>query len=125
MRARTRLVLATIDGAANRSLAVVVQHQVGMSTGAAEPALDSVLRFCDRRAHGMLGGRAVGVGRRAGNVGFPFQALAQLLIGLSNMLAQNVPAGGLVLAEVALRTIRLVNLSPRGDGRRWRRTRPI
>src|ERR1039458_2991941 len=127
VRARTRLVLATIarDSAANRSRAVIVQHQGGMSTRAAEPALDSVLRFCDRGAHGMLSGRAVGVGRRAGNAAFPLQALAQLIVGLSHMLAQNVSAGGLVLAKVAHWTIRLVGLSSCGDSRRWRRAGAI
>ena len=34
---------------------------------------------------------------------FAFQALAQLLVGLSHMLAQDVAAGSLVLAEVARR----------------------
>ena len=72
-----------------------------MSTRAVEPALDSVLRCCDRRAHGLLSRRAVGVGRRAGDARFPLQALAQLVVGLSHMLAQNVSTGGLVLAEVA------------------------
>jgi len=53
----------------------------------------------------MLSGRTVGVGRRAGDAAFPLQALAQLIVGLSHMLAQNVSAGSLVLAEVAHRTV--------------------
>ena len=114
-----RLVLATIHGAAKRILAIVVQNQVGMSARAVEPALDSSLRLCNRGAHRVLSGGAVGVSRRAGDVAFLLQTLAQLLIGLPNMLAQNVSAGGLVLAEVAHRSIRLAELSSR------RRTRPI
>src|SRR5208283_5060225 len=50
-------------------------------------------RFCDRRAHGMLGNRAIGVCRRAGNTALTLQAPAQFVIGLSHMLAQNVSAG--------------------------------
>src|SRR5208282_1800175 len=91
-----------------------------MSTGAVEPALDSVLRLCDGCAHGVLSRRAVGVGRRTGNARLPLQSLAQLIIGLSHMLAQNVPAGGLVLAEVARGKIRHAHLNPSARGRRSR-----
>ena len=86
-----------------------------MSTRAAEPALNSVLRFCDGGAHGVFSGRAVGVSRRAGNAAFPLQALAQFVIGLSHMLAQNVSTSGLVLAEVAHGTMGRVGLDPSGD----------
>ncbi len=89
-----------------------------MSTRAAEPALDSFLRFFDRRAHGMFSSRAVGVSRRAGNAGFLLQTLAQLLIALSNMLAQNVAAGSLVLAEVARGSTRRLHLNPGSDSTR-------
>ena len=92
-----------------------------MSTRAAEPALNSVLRCCDGRAHGMFSGRAVGVSRRAGNAGLPLQALAQFVVGLSHMLAQNVSTGGLVPAEVAHGTIGRVGLDPSGDRPRQRR----
>ncbi len=91
-----------------------------MSTRAVEPALNSALRFRDRRAHGMFSGRAVGVGRRAGNAAFPLQALAQLLIGLPHVLAQNVSAGGLVLAEVTHGTGR-ADLNPCARKRRGNR----
>src|SRR4029077_7000535 len=114
-----RLVLATIHGAAKRILAIVVQNQVGMSARAVEPALDSSLRLCNRGAHRVLSGGAVRVCRRAGDVAFLVQTLAQLRIGLRHMLAQNVSAGGLVLAEVAHRSIRLAELGSR------RRTRPL
>src|ERR1017187_3449989 len=72
-----------------------------MSTRAAEPALNPVLRGCDRRAHGLLRRWAIGVGGGACDARLPLQALAQLVTGLSNMLAQNVSTGGFVLAEVA------------------------
>src|SRR5882762_8577360 len=107
VRARMRLVLATIHGATNRSLAIVVQNQIGMSPWAVEPVLDSFLRLCDCRAHCMLGSRAVRVSRCAGDMALPLQTLAQLLIGLPHMLAQNMAAGGLVAAEVTHGSIRL------------------
>src|ERR1700686_1762606 len=90
-----------------------------MSTRAIEPTLDSPLRLCNRRSHCVLCGRAVGVSRRAGDVSFLLQSLAQLRIGLPNMLAQNVAASGLVVAEVAHRSIRLAEPYSRC------RTRPI
>src|ERR1700693_6015554 len=90
-----------------------------MSTRAAEPGLDSFLRLCDCHAHGMLSSRAVGVSRRTGDVAFPLQAFTQLIIGLSNMPAKNVAAGGLVEAEVTPRSIRLAEPYSRC------RTRPI
>src|SRR5208282_3020066 len=51
-----------------------------------------------------------------------FQALAQLLLGLSHMLAQDVAAGGLVLPEVAHGTICRAALSPRCNRGQRRRT---
>src|SRR6266446_9090827 len=97
VRARMRLALASIDSAANGRLAIVVQYQVRVSTRAVEPALDLPLRFCDRCAHGMLSGQAVGVSRCAGDAGLALQTLAQLDIGLPHVFAQDVSAGGLVL----------------------------
>src|ERR1700690_293155 len=115
MGARMRLVLATVDGAADGGRAVVVEHQVGMAAGAVQPALDPVLRCRDGCAHGSLSGLAVGVGRRAGDAALPFQAFAQLAVGLAYMLAENVAAGGFVLAEVADRAIGGVALGSLGD----------
>jgi len=73
----------------------------------------------------MLGGRAVRVSRRAGDVAFLLQSLAQLFIGLPNMLAQNVSAGGLVAAEVVHWADRLVDLNSRSRTRPIRRSRRL
>src|SRR5271170_982479 len=88
VRARTGMDLTPIHSAANRVFTIVVQYQVRMPARAAEPVLDFALRLCDRRAHGMLGGGTVGIGRRAGNVALPLQTLAQLLFSLSHVFAQ-------------------------------------
>jgi hypothetical protein len=77
-----------------------------MSTRTVEPALNSILRFRDCRANRMLGGGAVSVSRCPGDAAFPFQTLAQLIVGLAYVLAQNVAASGFVLAEVTHWTVR-------------------
>ena len=110
-----RSALATIDGAADRAIAVVVEHQVRMSTRSAQPALDSILRRGDRSAHSTLGGRTVGISRRARNARLALQSLAQLVVSLSHVLAQDVPARSLVLAEVAGWTVGRVRLSTRNN----------
>src|SRR5580692_4751320 len=116
------MVFSAIHAAADRNVAIIVQYQVWMSPRLAEPALDLPLRLCDRRTDDMFGGGAVCIGRSAGDVTFPLEALAQLLLGLSHMLAQNMSAMGLVPAEIAHRTIRRVGLNP-GLRRTRNRTR--
>ncbi len=98
MRAGMRAVFATVDGAADRFGAVVVENEVGVSTGAGEPAFDPVPRLGDRRAHRVLGGWPVGIGRGAGDMPLPLQPLAQFIVGLPDMFAEDMPAGNFVLA---------------------------
>src|SRR5208283_2149487 len=105
-----RLTLTTVDGAADRHLAIVVQHQVGMSAGTAQPALNAVVRLCNCCTDSTLRDCAIGIGGRTCNIAFPLQALAQFVIALAHMLAQNMSACGLVLAEVADGTIRGIAL---------------
>jgi hypothetical protein len=83
-----------------------------MSTGAVQPVVDSVAGLRDRCAHGTFSGRTVGVSRRARNVAFTLQTLTELLLRLSNMLAENVPACSLVSAEVAYRPVDRLIISP-------------
>src|ERR1700722_5978054 len=101
MRAGPRLILAAIHSAADRIVTVVIENQVGMAAGAIEPVLYPALRLRNGCADGAFGSLAIGVGRRSGDVFFALQAVAQLLLGLSDVLAENVSAGTLVLAEVA------------------------
>jgi len=114
MRAHARLVFTAIHAAPNRTVAVIVEHQVRMSPRLAEPVLDFALRLRNGRSHSMLRGRAVGVGRRTGNIPFPFQTLAQLLFRLPNMLSQNVSALSLIAAEITRGTARRTALTAKG-----------
>src|ERR1700686_967446 len=118
MRARMRVVLAAIDGSAYRNRAVVVEHQVRMASRAAQPALNSGLRFGDGGSHGVLRGVAVGVCRSAGDAGLALHSLAQFVVSLPHMLAQNVSAGSLVLAQIAPRTVWRATFDTRSGRRR-------
>src|SRR5712691_5102460 len=121
MGAGPRLAVAAVDAASQGLAAVVVENQVGMSAGAAEPPLNTVLRQRDGRADGMFCGSAVGIGRGARDVAFLFEALAEFVIGPANMLTEYVAACGFITAQVAWGT--LPELSPdfvppgRGSGR--------
>src|ERR1700678_1922667 len=117
-----RLAFAAVDGAPHRGRTVVVDHQVGMAARAVQPALDTLLRSCESRAHGSFSGLAVGVGGSAGDAAFPFHALAQLIISLPHVLAENVAAGGFILAEVASRANCRTVLTSLGRRRRQRGT---
>jgi len=55
MRTGVGAVFSPIHGTSNGFGAVVVEHQVWVSAGAAQPAFDPVLRLSDRCAHGVLG----------------------------------------------------------------------
>src|ERR1700674_2735513 len=101
MRARVRVVLAAIDGSPYRNRAVIVEHQVRMASRAAQPALNAVLRFGHGGSNGMFRGGTVGVCRSAGGAGLALHSLAQFVVSLPHMLAQNVSAGSLVRAQIA------------------------
>src|ERR1700678_557705 len=96
-----RLRFAAVDGAPDRRRTVVVEHQIGVAARAVQPALDTILRCCDGRAHGSFSGLPVGVGRSAGYAALSLHALAQLIVGLADVLAENMAAGGFVLSEIA------------------------
>lgn len=91
-----------------------------MAAGPVEPALDAVLRLRDGGAHGLFGGGTIGVSGRSGDVAFSLETLAELVVGLADVLAQNVTAGGFVLAEVAGGAIDGVRLKFCTDRRRPR-----
>ncbi len=90
-----------------------------MSAGTIQPALDAILGHSDGRTDSVLGGTAVCIGRCARDITLPFEALAELVIRPSDMLAEDVAAGVLVLGEVA-RGAGRVGLDPGicGRGRR-------
>ena len=81
----------------------------------------------------MFGNGAVGVGRCAGNIALVFEALAEFVVATTDMFAQDVAAGGFVLAEVARRPLpgaiwgigSPLRSGRRGPGvlRRWRASR--
>ncbi len=97
MLAHMGMNLAAIHGAADRSVAVIVEHKVRMSPRPAEPSLNLALRLRDSRAYSMFRSRTVRIGRCSGDAALPLQSLAKLLFGLPNMLAQYVSAPGFVL----------------------------
>ena|ERR1700722_4208413 len=97
MVAGARLILAAIHGAADGVFAGIVEDEIGVAAGAIEPAIDSPAGLSDRGADSPLGGFAVGVGGCSGDVLFARQTVAQLLLSLSDVLAENVSAGALVL----------------------------
>ncbi len=101
MSARARLALAAVDGASDGCWAVIVEHKVGMPAGSIQPAFDSFLRLRDRRTDGLFGGSAVGVGRCSCDTALPFEAIAQFVVSLPDVFAQDVPTSGFVLTEVA------------------------
>src|ERR1700692_565915 len=105
MSARVRLGLAAIDGSPDRSRAVVVEYQVRMASLTVQPALYPGLRCGDGISHGTFRSGAVGVCRGAGDAGLASYSLAQFVVSLPHMLAQNVSAGSLVLAQVAPRAV--------------------
>ena len=72
-----------------------------MASGTIQPALELVAILGKCRAHGALGGFAIGPGGSGGNVAFVTQAHPKLLIGSTNVLAQGMSSGGLVSGEIA------------------------
>ena len=96
-----RLLFAAVNRPSDGLASVVVQGQVGTRSGTIEPALDAVLRFRDGCTDGMLGGSAVGIGRRCRNMVLTFEAIAEFVIRAIDMLAEDVTAGSFVPAEIA------------------------
>jgi len=118
------LSIAPVEGTPDRRVGVVIEHQVGVSPGTVEPALNAVLILRDGSADGVLGGSAVGVGGRAGDITLALQPLAKFVIGPADMLAEDVSTGRFVLGEVARRTLDRVSFNPylplaRRRGRTW------
>jgi len=81
-------------------VAGVVEHKVRMSAGAAQPAVDAVAVLFEGEPDGMLGGCPIIPGRRSGDVSLFPKPIAQLLIGLPNMLTQGMTAIFFILSKV-------------------------
>jgi hypothetical protein len=108
-------ILATVHGSADRFGAVVVKNKVRMAAGVAEPAFDAPVRLRNRGAYRALRGGAVSISRGSGDMPFPLQTLAQFVVRLANMFAEDMSAGSFVLAEVAYGIAGRVGLSRRSD----------
>ncbi len=87
-----------------------------MAARAAEPGLDAVLRFGDGAANHVLGRVAIGVGGGTGDVLLTIQATTEVLFGLADVLAKDMAAGALVLAEIAGGTAIEMAFVMRGGG---------
>lgn len=99
VRARLRCGVAAVKGASDGMcrIAAIIEHQVGVASGPAEPALDFRSLFLQSRAHNAFRGLPVGVGRSGGDVGFTLQALSQFRIASAHMTAQCVSPGSFIL----------------------------
>lgn len=64
-----------IEYASNRSIAMIIKHQVRMSTGPLKPALDTVLILLNCFRDRTLGGRTIGVGGSRRNVALALEPL--------------------------------------------------
>ncbi len=111
MSAWPRLILTPIHGTPDWSITVVVQDEIRMSPLTAKPYQNTPLRLRNSRAHRVLRGRAISIGRGAGNVLLTRQTLTELLFGLPYMLAENVATRSFVPAEIA-RWASLLTLGP-------------
>jgi hypothetical protein len=67
-------------------VAVVVEHKVSVSAGVAQPAVDPVVVLFEGEPDGMLGGRPIIPRRCSGDVPLFLKPVAELLVGLPNML---------------------------------------
>src|SRR6267154_5867578 len=62
---------------------------------------------------------AISIRGGAGYARFPRQSLAKLVVSLPHVLAQNVPASSLILAQVTDRIACWLAFHPSARGRRW------
>jgi len=87
-----------------------------MAAAAVQPVLDAVLGLGDGCTHDALGRSAVGIGGRAGSVALVVEAFEELVVGLADVLAQNVAAGGFIPGKVTWG-----RAAERSIGGAWRR----
>jgi len=66
-----------------------------------QPALDFTLRLADGCSYDVFGGRKIGIGGSAGDVGFALEAFPQLLLGLADVFADDVAAGGFIPPQIS------------------------
>lgn len=99
VRARLRCGFAAVQGVSDGMcrIATIIEHQVGVASRPAEPALDFRSLFLQNRGHNAFRGLPVGVGRGGGDVGFTVQALSQFSIASAHMTAQCVSPGSFIL----------------------------
>ena len=99
VRARLRCGFAAVQGASDGMcrITTIIEHQVGVASGPAEPALDFRRLFLQNRAHNAFRGFPVGVGGGGGDVGFTLQALSQFSITSAHMTAQCVSPCSFIL----------------------------
>src|SRR5262249_28229123 len=98
-----RLIGIAPQGSPNRlrRIAVVVDYKIGMTAFATEPAIDLGAILFQRTSDGSCGRLQIGPSGGGGDVSFMAKALRQLIVGAANVFAKCVPAGGLVLRQVA------------------------
>jgi len=102
-----------IQYASDGLIAMIVKHQIRMSTGTPAPALDAILILLNCFGNSMLGGCAIGVGGSRGNVALAFESFLQLGIRSTDVALQRVSAHLLVRREV-VRAVRFLSRDRRG-----------
>src|SRR5678815_3423467 len=100
MGAGFALLVSSAHGAAYRPVGIVVEHQIGMTTGAIQPIRDARLLLLDRSTHGVLGCLPIGVGGSCSDATLAPQSFAQLRVRSSYMLAQGVPAFAFIARQI-------------------------
>lgn len=103
MGARTCPIVAAAKGSPDWMgwIAIVVDDEVGMASLAIEPALNLVVILGKGDPHGVLRGLAVGPCGGRGNLALAAQTPAEFIVSATDVLAQGVASGRLVLREVA------------------------
>ena len=95
--ARVWLAFPPIQHAPNRACGIIVQNQIGMLTLSLQPALDALSVLPNRCPDGVLSRSTISIGRGSRNVGLFLETVSKLIIGLPDVLAQDVAACGFVL----------------------------